>query len=113
MTSLERQWEARLKSEGLGARPKRSPRQALSGAVTYHNSDTYAESDTLARWTALTHAVNRLPPNYRNRHLLVTFCELGYVSKTAIVHNVSRLTVHRAIKTLRPALVEGLLYKKG
>ncbi len=112
MTATERKWEAILVAEGMPAKPRKASGQALSGAVTYRNSDTYSESPILERWTRLTHVVHALPTDYKNRALLITFCELGYVSKTARLHKVSEKTVHRAIMTLNPSLVKGLLYVK-
>ncbi len=100
MTVLEREWEMRLESEGMGARLSRASTQALTNANTDIPCAAYAESPRLERWTQLTHMVNSLPLGFHNRHLLVTFCETGYASKTALRHRVSRFTVYRAIKSL-------------
>ena len=101
MTQLEAQWEAILDAEGLGAKLRRPPNQALSNATTDVVCTAYADSPVLARWTKLTHEVNNLPPWFKHRGALVTLCETGYVSEAARVHKISRRTVERALKAMR------------
>jgi hypothetical protein len=107
MTKLEAHWEAILEAEGLGAKLRRPPNQALSNATTDVACTAYADSPILARWTKLTHDVAALPDWFPHRKVLVTLCETGYFTVAMARHGVGRTTIKRALKAMREYMQHG------
>lgn len=102
MTSLERKWENRLAREGMPntLRPLETNVGRYVDPLQWNGKRSESADSVLAKWTLITHLVNALPLYFHNRHLLVTLCETGYVTKTARIHKVSSKTVYRAMQAL-------------
>lgn len=83
-------WERKLRSEGMPDEFPATRRQALSGVHDgTSDGEGLSSSSTFLHWTAVAHAANALPRNWKGRAFMISYAESGYLQATCTKFAIS------------------------